>query len=691
MPSAAAVASIFPTPPPEYGPTVTWGWDGPVTEAVISRDLDRLKAIGFRAVTIEAGYGMSAPYLSPGWFETVKVAVEQAKRRGMRVWIIDEGKYPSGFAGGKFSAERPDLRMQALVVADRVAVAPGQTLARKLPPETVGAIAVNLVDDSSQVLEVSAGELRWTAPEGKWEVRVVQHQFRTSPTRAVNDPTRGKGTANSLGDYLNPAATRQFLEFTHEQYKKYIGAEFGKTILGFRGDEPDYSINGIPWTPALLDEFRRRKAYDVRPYLASFFAPKLTEEQRRAKADYWDVWSDLFGENFFRVQAEWCAANNLEYIVHLNHEEKMMELVRSEGDFFKALRHVQIPGVDTIWNQIWPGKVADFPKLASSVAHLFGRPRALSESFAAYNPPPTIEQARWIVNHQLVRGINLFEFMFYPSSASGRGRPSGYMADAQFPALAAYSHRASYLLSLGRPAARIALYHPTTSMWLGDEESNQSVLAIAQQLLERQHDFDFADEHSLASVLKLESGELKNLSGQGYRAVIIPAARALSKTALERLQKFAASGGSVIFLGREPSLIVEMTFLKAQGAAKLDYALREPSGELTPRVMKALPPPDVVLDQPAAAVKYLHRRWRDADLYFFFNESTEKQSHQAVLTGSGRAQVWDAATGRIETLAGAAAEKGVMRLPLTLEPYETKFIIIGPTLPTSASSVRLRH
>jgi len=34
----------------------------------------------------------------------------------------------------------------------------------------------------------------------------------------------------------------------------------------------------------------------------------------------------------------------------------------------------------------------------------------------------------------------------------------------------------------------------------------------------------------------------------------------------------------------------------------------------------------VILDQPCAPVKYVHRHWRDADLYFFFNEGTEKQS-----------------------------------------------------------------
>jgi hypothetical protein len=403
----------------------------PITAEVISRDLDAFLARGIRVVTIEAGYGMKDPYLSTGWFETIKLAVEQARQRGMRVWLVDEGKCPSGFAGGKFSTERPDLRMQGLLVAERIPAASGETVCRQLPAETVGAIAINQADKSTRRLEVRSGQLQWKAPEGKWEVLIVQHQFRTSVTRAVNNPSRGKDDKNSLCGYLNPAATRQFLEFTHEQYTKYVGAEFGKTILGFRGDEPDFAYT--PWTPALPEEFERRKDYDVRPYLASFFAPQLTEEVRRVKADYWDVWSDLFGENFFRVQADWCAAHNLEYLVHLNHEDQMMGLVRSEGDFFKAMRYVQMPGIDTIWNQIWPDHVADFPKYASSAAHLFGRPRAFSESFAAYRTAPTVEQARWVINQQLVRGINMLEVMFVPASSNGQSGLSGWMAQAHHP------------------------------------------------------------------------------------------------------------------------------------------------------------------------------------------------------------------------------------------------------------------
>lgn len=88
--------------------------------------------------------------------------------------------------------------------------------------------------------------------------------------------------------------------------------------------------------------------------------------------------------------------------------------------------------------------------------------------------------------------------------------------------LAEYSNRSSYLLSIGRPAARIAIYYPTTSGWLGDFEANRSALAIARALLERQRDFDFIDEDALRSGVEVVSGALRNqwpTLQHGYRAV----------------------------------------------------------------------------------------------------------------------------------------------------------------------------
>ena len=71
-----------------------------------------------------------------------------------------------------------------------------------------------------------------------------------------------------------------------------------------------------------------------------------------------------------------------------------MSLARSEGDYFKCERYVTVPAVDTIWRQIWMDKVSDFPKLASSAAHLFGHPRSFTESYAIYGRGMSLEQAK---------------------------------------------------------------------------------------------------------------------------------------------------------------------------------------------------------------------------------------------------------------------------------------------------------
>jgi hypothetical protein len=682
-PKTREIAGNFKSPPSEYGMILWWGWDGAMTDTVIRRDLDRIKTMGFQGVMIEAGYGMTAKYLSPEWFNLVKLAVYEAKQRGMRIWIEDEGKYPSGFAGGKFSNERPDLKMQGLVVTERINPVAGEKITRKLSYYTLSAVAYNNEDKSRKIIDISSGELNWVVPEGSWQVFLAGYRFRSSVTRSVNNPSRGKDTTASLMDYLNPLATRQFLDWTHEQYKKYFGSEFGKTFMGFMGDEPDFAY--MPWTPNIPEEFKNRKGYDIRPFLASFFVPQLSDEEKRMKADYWDVWSSLFGENFFKVQAEWCRENNIEYIVHLNHEDQMPGLVKSSGDFFRNMRYVGVPGVDAIWSQIWMDHVADYPKFASSASHLFGRPRAFTESFAAYTYRPSVPQAKWVIDYQLVRGINFVQIMFMSASttrtqpavpsANASARPAnqvaprpGFFLTDTFPPVAHYINRASYLLSQGKPAARIGIYFPTMSMWYGDNESNTSVLDIARQLTENQRDFDFVDEQALTSMLALENRTLKNLSGESYRALIVPSVSVISNAALLKLQEFAASGGKVIFIGNLPSLVVDKSFVTAAKPSDLIWAVHEETGKLTSAVFEALPEPDLKTDKTVPQLKYLHREWKDADLYFIFNEGKEPQSLNISFPGKSKKQIWDATTGEILKMKGSS---------FSFEPWETKFVIIS--------------
>src|SRR5439155_24909133 len=230
-------------------------------------------------------------------------------------------------------------------------------------------------------------------------------------------------------------------------------------------------------------------------------------------------------------------------------------LVRSEGEFFRDFKYVQVPGTDVIWYQIWKDTISDFPRLAASASHVYGHPRAFTESFAAYRPAPDVDMARYILNEQFVRGVNLVETMYFPASSTDRAHRSSYMEDPAFPALLEYVHRMSYLMAMGQPAASVALYLPSSSMWMGDAAADTAFVSSERMLSERQIDFDIVNDDALAKDLIAGRGTLETASGNSYRTVILPNVSLLSQAALDRLRAFANGGGHVLFVGRTPSLI----------------------------------------------------------------------------------------------------------------------------------------
>jgi hypothetical protein len=414
-------------------------------------------------------------------------------------------------------------------------------------------------------------------------------------------------------------------------------------------------------------------------------------------------------------------------------------MARSEGDYFKCYRDVGIPGVDAIWHQIWPGLVSDFPKLASSAAHLNGRPRAFTESFAAYDPRPNIEQARWILNEQLVRGINSVEIMFYASSgerpagatgggappaggaagarAGQRGRGAGgaggvagtspgarrgtsgqanttsaqgpgatlgqvdpnsggrMISNEKFPELAAYVNRASYVLSQGRPTAHVALYVPFSSMWLSSADgqaANAGYVAAMQALMEHQRDFDLFDDQSIDAHLKVEGKTLINKSGSGYDVVLIPTTAALSKHTLDTLHQFHDAGGRVIFLGETPRMIADRTFLNAPAPGDLSWIERQTIQQFVASGVNG----DVTINGQLPAVKYLHRHYKDAEGYFFFNEGDEAVNTQVYIPACSSGQKVDLASGEVSELPAAMERPGGGTFGLTLPAYGTAFYLV---------------
>jgi hypothetical protein len=709
VPPVSQAAANFKAPPREYGailPFASWnGADPAVVRANIVRDFDRLSANGLFIVNLSPG--RRAPgepaYLSPGHMDQVKFTVAEAAKRNMRLWIQDESDYPSGFAGGIISERYPQLGMQALLADITVRVYPGETLELPVSATTIAIWATETEESGAikQVIPVPVpanGQLKWITPaEGttpnepryNWQVTILRHAYLSSNTRNFNraDGTRAKDGLYSLIDYLDPKATDAFLHITHDTYYGAVGDQFGKTILGFFGDEPEYQYT--PWSPTLQEQFKAQKGYDVTPYMSQWFDRQPTRQSERAAADYTDVWSGIFRSSFFGEQANWAKAHNVEYLVHIGHEETMLAVAHQAADFFRGYRYVQVPGIDNL-NKLVPGAVhqADgtwsvnnnFPKLASSAAHLFGRPQVWSEEGGG-----TGVDGKYQINYQLVRGINALQIRV-PGLRGGGGDGAAGQASGPVPPdspeTAWYTNRAGYLMAIGRPAAQVGLYHPVNSIWLGGDaatEADRSTTKLGWQLFEHQVDWDYFDEQSLSSVATIENGGFTNLSGQTYKAIVLPSMTVITRTGLARLQEFARAGGKVIFVGKTPSLILDKTYLDMKEKPDLSFAtLVEPSGDITPAVIAALPKPDVKLDAEFLRLTYTHRKFTDGDMYFFFNESDKAETRTATIAGRGTAQDWDLATGEIHPMTGAVAEGDSVRVPLVLGPYEAKVIVVGP-------------
>src|SRR5215469_13711223 len=167
VPSVREVAVNFKTPPREYGAIQPFAsWNGPDAKerwARIVQDLDRLSANGIFIVNVSPGRG-EPPYLSPDHIAQIKFLVQEAAKRGMKLWIQDEYDYPSGFAGGKISEQYPQLTMQGIDADMRVSVMPGQTLVMPTPPDTLGALAVFAQTGTVQTVPSDSGGITWRAP-----------------------------------------------------------------------------------------------------------------------------------------------------------------------------------------------------------------------------------------------------------------------------------------------------------------------------------------------------------------------------------------------------------------------------------------------------------------------------------------------------------------------------------------------
>ena len=535
-------------PPKETSFVYCWEWSCRITKEEIDKKLDELYSVGvrgcyirplpkdFRPETLRTF--LEPEYLSEEFFELVRHATERALALGMDVWIYDEGGWPSGGACTNTLKECPEAAPD-LIESLEITLAAGEKYSL-----SDGAIA--LFDGKKRLPDAFTAERSMTIEE-----------YYTKPYT----------THPNIVDLTNPKAIDTFINNTYEKYKSALGKKLGTEITVFFTDEPTVLKNCLP--KGGFDVFYQEYGYDLRDYL--FVIKGLgelatTPEEIKARIDYGRLLGKLLRDNAFAKLRAWCRENGMRFGGHLNNDNIAWGGMFS-GCFglVDCLRKFDAPGIDVIWEQIrYPyenrsplddesRKFGFFPRLASSAARQECNKIAISESFAIYGDALTPEEIKYVINYQVIRGINRFNFMSAPQSnercASLICRPA---FSPEKPGFFNFSHindyvsRISYLASIGQREGDTALYHPAADFWGNPECVSEATDAFGDAGTALEDDnvqFDIIDDGVIMDAEVTPCG-LK-IGDAVYKHVVVPSCKYMPSEVYEKVKPFISHGEPV--------------------------------------------------------------------------------------------------------------------------------------------------
>ncbi|MHB1460008.1 MAG: glycosyl hydrolase [Armatimonadota bacterium] len=629
----------------EYGPAWMWIWNDVLTEEKLRLEVGDMhsRAPGtlmpvpepkeFRPDSMVTC--LSPEYLGREYMTMYRTMVEQAKRLGSQVWIYDEGGWPSGTVCWSLPAKYPQYRSQFIVQQQ---ITPRSEERVLIPADCLCAF---MVTESNTYTKLTPGSQLMATSKTD---RILIYHIGTDP---------------HYTDLLNPQATQLFIDLVHEKYKAAISEHFGDTVTAVFSDEPKMAVT--PWTNGLAKLFEERSGYDLLDKLYALFEGD-EHEQRQVRVDYTDLISELWSQTYFGMIQKWCRQKHLEFVCHLDNDQDLASHARHNGNPMRQYRQMDIPAVDVIWRQIFPGNPTDyFPKFAASVAHQQGRPRVCSETFCVYGNGLTPAQMKWILDYQFVRGVNWFMPGVYQYSTreffQAGERPIFGPGDPLWKHLGGYFDyvtRLSYLLTRGVPDESIALYTPFRDIWAG-AQSGDPTDQIAVKLLETQCDFDFIDDDALGDSALVTDGRLI-IGEMSYDTLVVPQCEWMSAQAVATLQQFAASCGQVLWVGEDISSPIGCTSI----------SLSEISSYVKPVV---------TITAGNDKLRVCRRRLDDGSLYLITNEHTEEISATLVFDETCPPVILDPETGNCWKPQEASYEDGRWIIPLIM-PFAGSCVVM---------------
>jgi hypothetical protein len=467
-------------------PWTRWWWMGSaVDEKGLTSQLNKLASAGFGGVEIVPIYGAIGfedryiKYLSPQWMKMLDHTTRQAALLKMGVdmavgtgWPIGGPQVTVTDAATKLSIQNYSVEAGGML---KEKIALNDAKQRNLPGVFIAAvIAYNkdgrTIDITDKVS--SEGIVNWKADaSGDWQILAA---FNTKTLQAVKRAAPG-GEGLTL-DHFSSASIKN--------YFKTFDSAFGASSHGVNSFFNDsYEVFDANWTPDFFAEFKKRRGYDLKPFLRRLFSNENEEIVGRVKCDYRQTMSDLMLENFTISFTNWA---------HSKKAKNTNQAHGSPGNLLDLYAAVDQPECETFGSSAFAIKglrrdSADIRnvdpdpvmlKFASSAAHAGNKPLTSCETFTWLTEhfKTSWSQCKPEVEQVFLAGIN--HVFYHGTTYSPQDVPfPGWLfyASVNFvpdnslwphlKGLNEYITRCQSVLQAGQPDNEVKAYWPVFDAW----------------------------------------------------------------------------------------------------------------------------------------------------------------------------------------------------------------------------------
>ncbi len=697
--------NAFANPPDDCRIMMRWWWFGPaIVKPELKRELDQMKAAGVGGVEIATLYPQAlddpltgfhnVPYLSDEYIDNLRYAAEYARQIGLRVDVTLGSGWPLGGPHIPATEAAGQLRVELVAVpagAESVVVPPLETGEQMINSFVVAGNAADRDFEGAQpVSRIERGRLLLDTPAPTSETALFFISSRTG--MMVKRPA--VGAAGFVLDHYDPVATNTHLHAV------------GDRLLQAFGSTPPYAVfsdslevYASDWTPNLLSEFKKRRGYDLAPYLPALIG-SIGSSTDAVRHDWGQTLTELANDHFLQPVHAWANAHHTLF----RSQSYGFPPVNLASNRFADLPEGEGKATMTMWRSF------SDTRWASSAGHLFGHDVISSETWTwlhspAFRATPLDMKAE--ADLHFLQGVNQLIGHGWPYSPPAAEEPGWRMYAAGafdehnpwfgvMPELTKYLQRVSYALRLGKPAndvalllpeddvlasfkARVQTHGPVTSA-LGFDESGSNVTideslskfldeSIIPQILDAGFNLDFIDAETI------------DLMGMPYKVLVLPAMTRLRPETYTKVLEFAQRGGIVIATGQLPHTAIGLLHAEEDAtklahtsellfSGKISSAYRLHAVSDLGRTLSAALSPDVRLTPNTSAIGLIHRKLENADLYFVANTTNVAQHERAHFSSAvGHVELWDAFSGETHLLPQS------QDVDLDLEPYGSRILV----------------